>query len=136
MDMDEGMYSGSILIDLQKAFDTLDHKVLSKKMICLGFKRPAINFSEAGILNSVSLRGLFWDLSCFECILITYLSHYQNVFADDTCIFQQDKDVHKIEDKEEVEKVETTVHLFLRCPFTVQKDQNTLESLRKFNLIP
>ena len=31
------MYTGVILIDLQKAFDTLDHRVLLEKMKYFGF---------------------------------------------------------------------------------------------------
>ena len=37
--MDKGQHTGMILIDLQKAFDTLDHDILLKKMECLGFKK-------------------------------------------------------------------------------------------------
>ena len=29
--MDEGLYIGMVLIDLQKAFDTVDYTILSKK---------------------------------------------------------------------------------------------------------
>ena len=35
-----------ILIDLQKAFDTLDHDVLLKKMKCVGFKKWLLNGSN------------------------------------------------------------------------------------------
>ena len=33
--MDKGLHSGMILIDLQKAFDALDHDILLEKMECL-----------------------------------------------------------------------------------------------------
>ena len=34
---ESGKYTGLILIDLQKAFDTKDHEILLKKMGCIGF---------------------------------------------------------------------------------------------------
>ena len=34
---ESGKYTGSILIDLQKGFDTIDHEILLKKMGCNGF---------------------------------------------------------------------------------------------------
>ena len=34
---ESGRYTGLILIDLQKAFDTKDHEILLKKMGCIGF---------------------------------------------------------------------------------------------------
>ena len=34
---DNGKHNGMILIDLQKAFDTLDHTILLEKMKCIGF---------------------------------------------------------------------------------------------------
>ena len=42
--MDKGEHTGMILIDLQKAFDTLDRNVLIKIMECVGFKKPVIKW--------------------------------------------------------------------------------------------
>ena len=36
--MDKQMHTGTILVDLQKAFDTLDHRVLLEKMKYFGFR--------------------------------------------------------------------------------------------------
>ena len=41
---DEGLLTGMILIDLQKAFDTIDHGVLFKKMKYLGFTNKTISW--------------------------------------------------------------------------------------------
>ena len=40
------MHNAMILIDLQKAFELLDHKIL-EKMACLGFKTPVIEWFES-----------------------------------------------------------------------------------------
>ena len=40
-----------ILIDFQRTFDTLDHKVLLQKMTCFGFKAPVIEWFESDLSN-------------------------------------------------------------------------------------
>ena len=66
--MDKRQHAGMILIDLQKAFDTLDHDVLLKKMECLRFKKPVIKWFKFYLSNRkffVSIEGIFWE----ECLL-------------------------------------------------------------------
>ena len=41
---DSGFHTGMILIDLQKAFDTIDHNILLLKMPSLGFSREVIDW--------------------------------------------------------------------------------------------
>ena len=40
--IDKGFHIGMILVDLQKAFDTLDHTVLLRKMDYIGFNESVI----------------------------------------------------------------------------------------------
>ena len=40
---DKGMMTGMILIDLQKAFDTIDHDVLGQKLYAIGFSKHTVN---------------------------------------------------------------------------------------------
>ena len=40
--MVQGSHTRMILIDLQKVFGTLDHKVILEKIICFGFKTSVI----------------------------------------------------------------------------------------------
>ena len=41
---DKSLYTGMVLIDLQKAFDTIDHNIFLKKLKCLGFAESSINW--------------------------------------------------------------------------------------------
>ena len=119
--MDKGFHTGMILVDLQKTFDTLDHTVLLQKMECIGFKESVIKWFQSYLLN----RKFFCDtrkclfrcwtnkLCCSTriCRKATPLPNiYINdvpqaiyetgsyLYADDTCIFYQDKNVEKIEE--------------------------------------
>ena len=40
-----------VLIDLQKAFDTIDHSILSEKMSCLGFAGKTIAWFTSYLTN-------------------------------------------------------------------------------------
>ena len=115
---ESGLYTGMIFIDLQKAFDSINHDILISKMKHLGFSKEAtlwfksylsnrkfkvhINktFSESGnLLCGVpqgSILGLFLFLlyindmpQAIDCELLLY--------ADDTCLIFQHKDIHEIE---------------------------------------
>ena len=44
---DKQMHTCTILLDLQKAFETLDHEVLLKKMKYFGFRTPVIKWFES-----------------------------------------------------------------------------------------
>ena len=48
--MDKQMHTG-ILVDLQKAFDTLDHGVLLEKMKYFGFRASVIKWFESYLSN-------------------------------------------------------------------------------------
>ena len=47
--MDKCFYTGMILVDLQKASDTLDPTVLQQKMECTGFKESVIKWFQSYI---------------------------------------------------------------------------------------
>ena len=41
---DQGLITGMILIDLQKAFDTIDHDILLQKLYAIGFSKYLVNW--------------------------------------------------------------------------------------------
>ena len=45
VDIDEGLLNGVVFIDLPKAFDTTDHKIISRKMSLIGDNQEAMRGS-------------------------------------------------------------------------------------------
>ena len=44
---DNGVYTGMILTDLQKAHDTINHKILLDKLLLIGFSKNTISLYES-----------------------------------------------------------------------------------------
>ena len=67
---DEGKITGMILIDLQKAFDTIDHKVLLGKLVYLGFSESAISWFKSYLSNRsfiVNVENEYSDPGDLNC---------------------------------------------------------------------
>ena len=45
--LDKGGYSGGVLMDLSKAFDTLDHELLISKLYAYGFSKTALKLIKS-----------------------------------------------------------------------------------------
>ena len=65
-----------ILIDLQKAFDTIDHEIFFSKMYFLGFSEATISWCKSYLTNRtflVNVENDFsspGDLSCGEFLVL------------------------------------------------------------------
>ena len=49
--MDKGQLTGMVFLDLSKAFDTIDHDIMLKKLISLGFSDSAALWFKAYLTN-------------------------------------------------------------------------------------
>ena len=58
-------YVGAILIDLKKAFDTVDHKILLKKMFCYGFQDQSFEWIESYLSNRFQMTKFNEAMSDF-----------------------------------------------------------------------
>ena len=59
--MGKGMHTCMVLIDFQKTFDAIDHKILFEKRTCICFKTETLNDLSFmyQVENSSSLRMVF-----------------------------------------------------------------------------
>ena len=109
-----------ILIDLKKAFDTVGHDILLQKLHVNSFSKHSVNWFQSYIINMtflVNLENVFSQPACVSSgvsqgsILgpLVFLIHINDMsqtikcnlflYADDTCLVCQHKDINEIERK-------------------------------------
>ena len=112
--------TGMILIDLQKAFDTFDHDILLQKLYAIGFSKHMVNWFRSYLFNISFLVNLGNDFSqpaSVSCgvpqgsvlgplLFLIYVNDMSQavkcdlfLYADDTCLVCQHKDINKIENQ-------------------------------------
>ena len=112
------MMTGMILMDLQKAFDTIGHDVLLQKLYAIGFSKHTVNWFKSYISNRsflVNLGNSFSQPASVSCgipqgsilvslLFLIYVSDMSQaakchlfVYADDSCLVCQHKDINEIE---------------------------------------
>ena len=68
--MDNGLYTGMVLIDLQKAFDTVDHEILIQKLSAIGANENAISWFKSYLSERkqfVIINREQSDMKSIEC---------------------------------------------------------------------
>ena len=117
--MDKQMHTSMILVDLQKAFDTLDHRVLLEKMKYFGLWASVIKWVESYLSNRkflVCIDNIFSEAGTLKygvpqgsilgpLLFLLYVNDLPQslsdvgsyLYGDDTCIFYQHEDIRKIE---------------------------------------
>ena len=63
---DEGLLTGMILIDLQKAFDTIDHEILLQKLKAIKFSESTIKWFKSYLSERIFLVNIKNKLSDFR----------------------------------------------------------------------
>ena len=107
-----------ILIDLGKTFDTINHDILINKMEFLGFSKDVISWFKSYLSNRkiiVNLKNSFSEPGHLSCgvrqgsmfcphLFLLYINDMPQavncevlLYADDTCLIFQHKDVKVIE---------------------------------------
>ena len=113
---DEGLLTG-ILIDLQKAFDTIDHEIMLQKLKAIKFSKSTIKWFKSYLSERIFLVNIenklsdFGKISCEvpqgailgPLLFLIYVNDMPQavsstllLYADDSCILYQHKDVVQI----------------------------------------
>ena len=115
---DSGCHTGMILIDLQKAFDTINHEILLDKMKFMNFTKETISWFRSYLFNRkfiVNVDTSFSDPADLKCgvpqcsilgplLFLLYINDLiqaikdcdVRLYADDTCISFKHKNIKLI----------------------------------------
>ena len=117
---EEGLLTGMVFIDLQKAFDTIDHSILLEKMSCLGFAGKMIAWFTSYLTNRsfiVNVGKEFSSPGKVSCgipqglisgplLFLLYVNDMPQavnsellLYTDDTCLIYMGKNIQKIEEQ-------------------------------------
>ena len=114
---EKSLYTGMVLIDLQKAFDTIDHNIFLKKLKCLGFADPSIEWFKSYLecrYFRVNIDNVYSEKQILSCgvpqgsilgplIFLIYINDMAQavdcnlyLFADDSCLVHTGDDIKEI----------------------------------------
>ncbi|CAB3992510.1 Hypothetical predicted protein [Paramuricea clavata] len=151
--IDKGLFNGILLLDLKKAFDTVDHPILLKKLEMYGVDPNSINWFRSyltGRNQCTSINGTLSSLLPVTCgvpqgsvlgplLFLIYINDLQAclstsslmMYADDTCLTVSSNDPKDLELKlnNELRKVQTWLRankLTLNLATSIYKAVNNL----------
>jgi hypothetical protein len=102
--MDKGLYTGVVLLDLQKAFDTVDHHILQTKLCAIGANNNAVNWFSSYLSDRkqfVQVNGTLSSRESVTCgvpqgsilgpLLFTlYVNDMSNAVNCELCLYADD----------------------------------------------
>ena len=115
---DDGLVTGIILIGLQKAFDTINHNILLKKLSIIAFSDHNVKWLQSYLSSrkfKANLENSFSEVSSISCSVLQgsilgpllFLIYFNDIsmavkcnlflYADDACLFFESKNVKGIE---------------------------------------
>ena len=118
VNFEKGCHTGMILIDLQKAFDTIDHTILLEKLKSMRFSENVVFWFKSYLSNRTFRVKIDKELSDEEIVkcgvpqgsilgpllFLLYVNDMKQaldcellLYADDSCLISQHKDVKEIE---------------------------------------
>ena len=114
----DGLLTGMILIDLQKAFDTINHEILFKKLETMSFSEGCITWFQSHLSERIFFISIKNQLSSYvriscgvplssilgSLLFLIYVNGMPQavnsnlfLYADDSCLMFQHKEVEEIE---------------------------------------
>ena len=118
LEMDKGNNVGMVLLDLQKAFDTVNHEILLGKMKSMGLSNSAVNWFDSYLSNReqlIDLSGVKSSLDNISCgvpqssilgplLFLMYVNDMEMavkckllLYADDSALLIPGKDLVELE---------------------------------------
>ena len=117
--MDKGNYTGMVMIDLPKAFDTVDHDILLNKLKAIGLDDLSTSWFSSYLKNrfqKTEVDGIFSDPMVVSCgvpqgsilgplLFLIYVNHMEAavscrliLYADDSALLVSGTSVFVIEE--------------------------------------
>ena len=101
---DNGLFTGMILIDLQKAFDTIDHNILLEKLKAIGFCDDTVNWFHSYLTDRaflVSIENKYSSISKILCgvpqgsilsplLFLIYINDMKQAVSSDLLLYADD----------------------------------------------
>jgi hypothetical protein len=115
---DKGNFTGMVMLDLQKAFDTVNHEILFSKLSAMGVDHSSVNWFKSYLQNRtqvVEVKGTMSDYMPISCgvpqgsilgplLFLVYVNDLPAsvkcktvLYADDSALLVSGKDVSEIE---------------------------------------
>ena len=151
-DIDKGLLTAGIFIDLQKAFDTVNHKILGEKLIHYGFRGLSHKLLVSFLENRkqfVSIKGFDSETCSIMCgvpqgstlgplLFLLYINDFRyslkkttsSHFADDTCIIYANQT-----SSNKIKTLETILNTELKCAVDWLKANRLSLNVKKSKLL-